>query len=41
VTKVYVEERGCLLRWIVDADEFGTFIDPTKKHKGPIGRLVR
>lgn len=38
--KVFEEGSGETLTWIRDADEFGDFIDPTKKHKGPKGKKV-
>ena len=39
VFKVF-EKRGKDLEWFRDADEFGDFIDPDKKHKGPKGKKV-
>jgi hypothetical protein len=38
--KVFTEGAGGELNWYRDADEFGDFIDPTKKHKGPKGKKV-
>lgn len=37
--KVYKEKNG-KLEWYRDADEYGDFISPQKKHKGPIGKTV-
>jgi RHS repeat-associated protein len=38
--KVFKEGPGGDLDWYRDADEFGDFIDPDKKHKGPKGKKV-
>ena len=38
--KVYVEDANGDLHWYRDADQYGDFIDPSKKHKGPIGKLI-
>jgi len=38
--KVYKEGKGGNLDWYRDADKFGDFIDPNKKHKGPKGKKV-
>lgn len=38
--KVYKERANGQLDWFRDADQYGDFIDPTKKHKGPIGRRI-
>jgi len=34
------EAKGANLHWLADADEYGDFIDPEKKHKGPRGKKV-
>jgi RHS repeat-associated protein len=38
--KVFKEGPGESLDWYRDADEFGDFIDPEKKHKGPKGKKM-
>lgn len=38
--KVYTEDANGKLIHYRDADEFGDFISPAKKHKGPIGKQV-
>jgi RHS repeat-associated protein len=38
--KVFTEGPGGKLNWFRDADEFGDFIDPAAKHKGPKGKTV-
>jgi RHS repeat-associated protein len=38
--KVYNEVPGGDLVWYRDADLFGDFIDPDRKHKGPTGKRV-
>lgn len=40
VFKAYLEDRSGKLVWFRDADEYGDFISPQKKHKGPKGRTV-
>jgi hypothetical protein len=38
--KVYKEKSNGDLEWFRDADQYGDFISPQGKHKGPIGRTV-
>lgn len=38
--KVYIEDASGQLLWYRDADEFGDFISPQRKHKGPRGKQV-
>lgn len=38
--KVFTEGPGGTLNWHRDADKYGDYIDPTKKHKGPKGKKV-
>lgn len=38
--KVYREDGSGSLVWISDADQYGDFISPLAKHKGPKGRTV-
>lgn len=38
--KVYMEDADGNLIWFRDADEFGDFISPQQKHKGPRGRQI-
>jgi hypothetical protein len=38
--KVFKEGPGGDLTWYRDADEYGDFIDPNKKHKGPKGKKI-
>jgi RHS repeat-associated protein len=38
--KVMAEGAGGVLNWFRDADKYGDFIDPNKKHKGPVGKRV-
>jgi hypothetical protein len=40
VFKVHKEDGKGDLIWYRDADEFGDFISPAKKHKGPVGRRI-
>ena len=39
--KVFKEGKGRTLEWYRDADKYGDFIDPNKKHKGPVGKIVK
>jgi RHS repeat-associated protein len=38
--KIFKEGKGGNLEWYRDADKFGDFIDPNKKHKGPKGKKI-
>lgn len=38
--KVYEEDGAGNLIWIRDADQYGDFISPLRKHKGPIGKTI-
>ena len=38
--KVFKETEGGTLEWYRDADKYGDFIDPNKKHKGKKGKKV-
>lgn len=38
--KVFTESTGGRLLWYRDADQYGDFIDPNKKHKGPKGTTL-
>jgi RHS repeat-associated protein len=38
--KVFEEGKGGSLIWHSDADKFGDFIHPAKKHKGPKGKKI-
>ena len=38
--KVFTEGKGGNLDWFRDADEYGDFIDPSKKHKGAKGKKM-
>jgi hypothetical protein len=38
--KVYLEDANGNLVWFRDADQYGDFISPQAKHKGPKGRSV-
>ena len=38
--KVFEEGAGSELNWYRDADKYGDFIDPNRKHKGPIGKKM-
>ncbi len=38
--KVFTEGSDGTLTWFRDADKYGDFIDPLKKHKGPTGKKM-
>ncbi|QSI05307.1 hypothetical protein DYQ05_10475 [Treponema pedis] len=38
--KVFKEGKGGVLEWYRDADKYGDFINPNKKHKGAKGKKV-
>lgn len=38
--KVYKEVGPGRLRWFRDADQYGDFISPLRKHKGPVGKTI-
>ena len=38
--KYLKKAKGGVLEWYRDADEYGDFIDPNKKHKGTKGKKV-
>jgi hypothetical protein len=38
--KVYREDATGNLAWFRDADQYGDFISPLRKHKGSVGRVI-
>jgi hypothetical protein len=38
--KVFKEDANGTLVWYRDADQFGDFISPQAKHKGPTGKVI-
>jgi hypothetical protein len=38
--KVFTEDANGNLVWYRDADQFGDFISPKTKHKGPVGKVI-